>query len=81
MRRRSRVGGLDDAGSGRAQLVGLAADLVERLLERGVELHVVQRETDLAGELGEGLVVVLVERERTVGPADHDQAEQLAASW
>ena len=27
--------------------------LVERLLQRGVELHVVQREADLAGELGE----------------------------
>ena len=59
MRRRSRVAGLDDAGARRAQLVGLAAHLVERLLERGVELHVVQREPDLARELGERLVVVL----------------------
>ena len=65
----------------RAQLVGLAPHLVERLLQRGVELHVVQREADLAGELGERLVVVLVERQRAVGPAHHDHAEQLAASW
>ena len=61
------VGGLDDAGPRCAELVGLAADLVERLLERGVELHVVQREPDLARELGERLVVVLVERQRAVG--------------
>ena len=43
-----RVAGLDDAGARRAQLVGLAPHLVERLLERRVELHVVEREPDLA---------------------------------
>ena len=35
----------------RAELVGLAAHRVERLLQCGVELHVVEREADLAGEL------------------------------
>ena len=43
------VGGLDDAGAGAAQLVGLAPDLVERVLERGVELEVVQREARPGG--------------------------------
>ena len=62
----------------RAQLVGLAAHRVERLLQRGVELHVVQREPDLAGELGEREVVGLVERQRAVRAAHDDQAEQLA---
>ena len=78
MRRRSRVARLDDARARRAELVGLAPHLVERLLQRGVELHVVEREADLAGELGERLVVVLVERQRAVGPAHDDHAEQLA---
>ena len=56
------VAGLDDACARGAQLVGLAAHLVERLLERRVEGDVVQRETDLARELGERLVVVVAER-------------------
>ena len=60
------VGRLDDAGARRAELVGLAAHLVERLLQRGVELHVVQREADLAGELGEREVVGFVERQRAL---------------
>ena len=74
-----RVARFDDASAGGAQLVGLALHLVERLLQRGVELHVVQREADLARQLGERLVVVLVERQRAVGAAHDDHAEQLPA--
>ena len=72
------VGGLDDAGAGAAQLVGLAPDLVERVLQRRVELEVVEREADLAGELGERLVVLLVERGVAERAAHHDHPEQLA---
>ena len=43
------VGGLDDARAGAAQLVGLAPHLVERVLERGVELEVVEREARPGG--------------------------------
>ena len=55
------------------------AQLVERCLQRGVELHVVQREADLAGQLGEDPVVVLGERRRRRRARDDDEAEQLAA--
>ena len=72
------VGGLDDAGTGAPQLVGLTSDLVERVLQCRVELEVVQREADLARQLGEGLVVVFLERGVAVCPADDDHAEQLA---
>ena len=74
------VAGLDDACARGAQLVGLAAHLVERLLKRRVELDVVQRETDLARELGERLVVVVVERRRPDGSPHDDEAEQLDRS-
>ena len=73
-----RVAGFDDAHAGRAELVRLAAHLVERLLERGVELHVVQREPDLTCELGERLLVGLGELQRANRASHHDQAEQLA---
>ena len=72
------VAGLHDAGARRSQLIGLSLHLVERLLERGVELHVVQREPDLSCQLGERLVVGVVERCRP-GRAVHDQqTEELA---
>ena len=73
-----RVARFDDARARGAQLVGLAPNLVERLLERRVELHVVQREPHLARELGERLVVGLAELQRALRPAHDDQAEQLA---
>ncbi len=67
MRRRSVSVASTMRARDRAELVGLAADRVERLLQRGVELHVVQREADLARELGEREVVGFVERERALG--------------
>ena len=76
-----RVAGFDDARARRAELVGLAAHLVERLLQRGVELHVVQRKPDLTRQLGERLLVGFRELQRALGPAHDDEAEQLAASW
>ncbi len=48
-----RVAGGHDAGARGAQLVVGLSQLVERGLQGGVELHVVQGETDLAGELGQ----------------------------
>jgi len=42
------------------------------------ELDVVQREADLAGELGEAWVVMVVEGDGAVGSARHHEAEQLA---
>ena len=47
-------------------------------LEGGVELHVVEGQADLAGQLGEHPVLLLGERVAVGGPLDHDQAEQLA---
>ena len=64
-----------DARPRLAQLVGLLAHLVERGLQRGVELRVVQREPDLARQLGEHPVVVLGEglavddRSTTISPS------------
>ena len=55
------VGRGDDAGARGLQLARLAPHLVERGLQRGVELHVVQGEPDLTGELGEHAVVLGVE--------------------
>ena len=54
--------------------------VLEALLEGGVELHVVEREAHLAGQLGEHAVVLLGELVAVVGPLDHEQAEQLARS-
>ena len=59
-----RVARCHDPRAGLAQLVGLLAQLVERGLQRGVELGVVQGEADLAGQLGEHPVVLVGERRR-----------------
>ena len=67
-----------DACPRRAKLVGLAAQLVEGCLQRGVELGVVQREADLARELGEHAVVLFAERVRPLCALDDDEPEQLA---
>ena len=56
------VAGGDDAGARLLQLVVAHLQLVEAGLQRGVELHVVQRERDLAGELGQDAVLGLRER-------------------
>ena len=72
-----RVAGFDDASARGSQLVGLAPHLVERLLECRVELDVVQRETDLARELGEHLVVVVVERQGALAAPHDDEPEQF----
>ena len=55
------VAGGHDAGPGLLQLGVRALQLVERRLQRGVELDVVQGEADLAGQLGEHAVVALGE--------------------
>ncbi len=47
------VAGGHDAGAGVLQLLVADAQFVETGLESGVELHVVQRQPDLAGDLGE----------------------------
>ena len=72
------VAGGDDAGTGGAQVLVGALQVLEALLQRGVELHVVEREADLAGELGEDAVVLLGEVVAVGGALDHEQAEQLA---
>ena len=62
------VAGGHDAGTRVLQLLVADAQLVEAGLERGVELHVVQRQADLAGDLGEHGVLGLGEG-LAVGPA------------
>ena len=66
-------------GPGGAQLLRLASQLVERGLQRGVQLHVAQREPELAGEVGEQAVGGRVEAARRATPG-HDQPEQPPAS-
>ena len=56
------VRGGHDPRPGLAQLVGLLAQLVEGRLQRGVQPGVVQRQADLAGQLGEHPVVLGGER-------------------
>ena len=73
------VAARDDPRARRTKLVGLAAQLVERGLQRRVELGVVEREPDLSRELGEHAVVLLAEGVRTLGALDDDEPEQLAA--
>ena len=73
------VAGRDDAGPRFAQLVGLLAQLIQGGLQGGVELHVVEGEADLAGQLGQHAVVLLGEGVRLGRAFHHDQAEQLAA--
>ncbi len=60
------------------QLVGLAAELVERGLQGSVQLGVVKSQSDLASKLGQDAVVLLREADRTLGARDHDRPEQLA---
>ena len=55
------VGGGDDAGPGGDELRVAHLQLVEACLQRGVEAHVVQGEAELAGELAEHPVLLLVE--------------------
>ena len=50
-----------DPGPGLAQRVRLLADLVQRGLQGGVELGVVEGQPDLAGQVGQHPVVVLGE--------------------
>ena len=72
------VSGRDDAGPRGAQVLVGALQVLEALLQRRVELDVVEREPDLAGELGEDPVVLVGEVVAVGGPLDHQQAEQLA---
>ena len=60
------------------QLVVGLAQVVERLLQRGVELAVVQQHAEPAAELGQRGVVGGAEPVAARGPADDDQPEQLA---
>ena len=73
------VGGGHDAGPRLLQLVVAQPQLVEAGLERRVELHVVQRQADLAGQLGEHAVLGFGERLAVGAAAGDDEAEQLAA--
>jgi hypothetical protein len=72
------VAARDDARARGAQFVGLAAQLVERTLQRGVELGVVHRQSHLAGELGQHPVVLLAKDDGPFGAGHDDDAEQLA---
>ena len=72
------VAGGHDAGARGAEVLVGPLQVLEALLQRGVELHVVQGEADLAGQLGEHAVVLLGEVVAVGGPLDHEQAEQLA---
>ena len=71
------VAGGHDPGPGLLQGDRLPADLVERLLQRGVEPDVVQGQPDLAGQVGEHAFLVGVEELRLVAALHHDQSEQL----
>ena len=71
------VAGGHDAGTRGAQVVVGALQVLEALLQRGVELHVVEGEPDLAGQLGEHPVVLVGEVVAVGGALDHEQAEQL----
>jgi hypothetical protein len=71
------VGRAHHPGAGGAQLLCLAVQLVERGLQRGVQLHVAQREPELAREVREQAVGGRVER-RSGRRLGHDQSEQPA---
>ena len=71
------AGGHDAGARGAEVLVGLL-EVLEALLQGRVELHVVQGQADLAGQLGEHAVVLLGELVAVGRPLDHEQAEQLA---
>ena len=72
------VGRRDDAGARRAEFVVGDAQVVERRLQRGVERGVVQRERDLAREVGEHALVLVGERWLLAGARAQHDAEQLA---
>ena len=72
------VAGGHDAGTRGLQVLVGPLQVLEALLQRGVELHVVQGEADLAGQLGEHPVVLLGEVVAVGGALDHEEPEQLA---
>ena len=72
------VRGGDDAGPGLLELLGLLAQLLERLLQGRVELDVVQGQAYLAGQLGQHRVVVGGELVAAWRPDGHDQPEHAA---
>jgi len=53
------------------------SNLIEGILERGVELQVVERESHLAGEFGERLVVLFLEGSVAGNPAHDDHSEEF----
>ncbi len=59
------------------ELCGLTPDLVERRLQRRVELDVVEGEADLAGKLGEHAVLLLTEVITVPRPFGDDEAEHF----
>ena len=63
-----------DPRPGLAEGVRLLAQLVERGLERRVELRIVERQPDLAGQVGEHAVVVFGEAGRPRRPARRRRA-------
>ena len=66
-----------DPGAGLAQRLGLRAQLVERVLQSRVELGVVERKTDLAGQVGQHAVVLVGEAVTGGRALDDDEPEQL----
>ena len=67
-----------NAGPGLPEGIGLLAQLVERGLERRVELRVVERQAHLARQVREHAVVVLGEEVVPGGPFDDNEPQQLA---
>ena len=68
----------DDARPGLLELLGLEAEVLQRLLQGGVELHVVQGEADLAGQFGQHHVVVGGELVASRRAHSHDEPEHPA---
>jgi len=73
-----RVARSHDPGARLLQRPGLAPDLVERFLQRGVEPYVVQREADLPGEVGQHALVLGPEGLGHLLPLHDDEPEQLS---
>ena len=78
MRRRDSSAAVDDAAPGGLQLLVALPQRLEAGLQGRVELHVVERQADLAGELGEHALVLVGEGVRVRRALDHDEPEQLA---
>ena len=72
------VGGRDDTTARGLELRGLSPDLVERGLERGVELRVVHHHPELPGELHEHPLLLRRERPVLDRSLDHHDAQELA---